>query len=101
MNVKDFIKVGNQFKHKGNDVDVFEIVRIQNDLAIVVCDGLDKEWPLPITNVENYIKNGTWLQIIKIKCDGIICSSCGDENIFALANQSDGSFICYKCRSGY
>lgn len=33
--------------------------------------------------------------------DGCDCKKCGEYNEYAESNQSDGSFICCKCRMGW
>ena len=29
------------------------------------------------------------------------CVSCGESNPYAIPNQNNGDFICYRCKNGY
>lgn len=40
-------------------------------------------------------------KISESNSNGSTCKKCNITNEYATPNQPDGSFICYKCRSGY
>lgn len=46
-----------------------------------------------------YIKGITKLELTTSSSNGMVCSRCGQHNPYAESNQSDGSYICYNCRS--
>jgi hypothetical protein len=61
------------------------------DFEVTLSDGLDQP--------KEDKKENIMLQ--SAVTDGCSCSNCKEFNQFSSPNQQDGSFICYKCRSGW
>ena len=56
----------------------------------------DEEFPegtILITDGDALIKNNS--------SNGCTCQKCGLHNEYAEPNQSDGTFLCFTCKSGY
>ena len=100
----DLPKIGLKFRHKGNDVDVFEIIDVQPHVITIISKGHYKKWPTKPEDVKKYFETGFWIPINRLprmKNDGLFCESCGYYHQFAEPNQPNGGLICFKCRSGF
>lgn len=61
--------------------------------------------PLPINTVPRYDTNRTLDEVLKEmleEANGMSCKKCNVFNEYVTTpNQSNGSYVCYRCRSGW